>query len=103
MTGNTRLNFSAEELMSINSSVIDSRLSIRNNFEKVRECFEELKGNVTGTQVNGLMTTIVDNLVTIDSKMEVSFEQLTNFLESQMRNYTTTYESATLFFYNFKP
>ena len=94
MTGNTSLNFSVDELTSINASVVDARSSIQSNYTKIKECFEELKANVTGTQINGLLNTITDNLTSIDDKMSVSFEQLTSFLDSQMRNYTTTYEGA---------
>ena len=94
MTGNTNLNFSVDELMSLNAAVADARISIQNNYMKVKECFEDLKLNVTGAQVNGLLVTITDNLTSIDSKMSVSFDQLTEFLNSQMKNYTTTYESA---------
>lgn len=94
MTGNSRLNFSVDELVSLNATVADARASIQNNYMKVKECFEELKSNVTGTQVNGLLVTITDNLTSIDSKMSVSFEQLTKFLDNQMNRYTTTYEGA---------
>ena len=94
MSGNSNLNFSVDELVSLNASVVDARDSIKNNYMKIKECFEELKSNVTGTQVNGLLVTITDNLTTIDSKMSVSFEALTKFLDAQMNRYTTTYESA---------
>ena len=94
MTGNTSFSFSTEELISINSTVSDARTSIENNFMKIKDCFEELRNNVTGTQINGLIATITDNLTSIDAKMEISFDLLTNFLVSQMKNYTTTYESA---------
>lgn len=94
MTGNTNLNFSVDELTSLNAAVADARYSIQNNYMKVKECFEDLKTNVTGAQVNGLLVTITENLASIDSKMNVSFDQLTEFLNSQMKNYTTTYEGA---------
>ena len=94
MSGNTSLNFEINELMSINSTVADSRASLEANYSKIKGCFDELRANVTGTQINGLLSTITDNLTTINTKMETSFDQLTEFLNSQMKNYTTTYENA---------
>lgn len=94
MTGNTKLSFDIDELNKLNSDITDARHSIQDTFSKIKSCFEDLKTNVTGTQINGLITTITDNLTAIDSKMTTSFDQLSTFLNSQMRNYATTYEGA---------
>ena len=94
MKGNTSLNLDLEELTKINSEVADARNSMSAGFSKINGCFEELKANVTGTQVNGLMNTITDNLNTINSKMHGSFEQLVSFLDAQMRNYAVTTDDA---------
>ena len=91
---NTKLSFNIDELKQINSSVSDSRSSIKNNFTKMQDCLGELKGNITGTQINNLISTISDNLNAIDAKMSGSFEQLTSFLSSQMSAYANTYETA---------
>jgi len=94
MTGNTSLSFNIDELNKLNSDIADARHSIQGNFSNMKSCFEDLKSNVTGTQINSLITTITDNLTAIDSKMTTSFDQLSAFLSSQMRNYATTYEGA---------
>lgn len=94
MTGNTRLSFDIDELTKLNSNIADARHSIQDTYSKMKGCFEELRSNVTGTQINNLITTITDNLTAIDSKMSISFDELTSFLNSQLSNYATTYDGA---------
>lgn len=89
-----KLNFSLDELSSINSSVVSAKESIKGNYTNIKGCFEELQANVTGTRINGLINTITENLDAIDAKMGIAFEQLTNFLDTQVKNYGVTYEVA---------
>ena len=91
---NTSLNFDIDELIRLDGQVSDSYHAIDSNLSRIKSCFDELRSNVTGTQVNGLITTISDKISGIDSKLDSSFEELAEFLKGQMANYATTYEGA---------
>lgn len=91
---NTSLNFGVEELIKLNDEITNARSNIKSNFTNIKGCFDDLKSNVTGTQINNLITTISDSIINIDTKMDASFQELDAFLTGQMQNYTSTYEGA---------
>ena len=49
---------------------------------------------MTGSSVNSLITSIETNLTTINNNMANSFDQLTEFLKSQVASYSDAYQSA---------
>jgi len=94
MATSTTLSFDIDELIQLDNQVSDSYNGIESMLKKINGCFEELKTNVTGTQVNNLIATISDNITAINGKMDTSFEELNAFLKGQMNNYANTYEGA---------
>lgn len=91
---NTSLNFSIDELVKLNDNVVDSKDGIKNVLSSINGELNELSANVTGTQANNLINDITTKIQNIDGNMQTSFEQLTTFLNEQMKNYQVTYEEG---------
>ena len=92
--GSTSLTLNLEQITSINADVISSKESIHNTLAMIDSDFADLSSNVTGSNVNNLINVIRENVSGIDRKTALAFEELTSFLNSQVKNYEDLYQSA---------
>lgn len=98
MAASTTLSFDISELTQLNNKVNNASSGIDSNLGKIKNSLSELSSNVTGAQINSYINDISEKIIAIDARMEVAFDQLTSFLDGQMKNYTTTYEGALAVF-----
>lgn len=100
MNSNVNLSFDIDELITLQDNIDDSCKGIEDDLGHAMECFADLKTNVTGSQINSLISNIEDKIGGIKQSMSGSFKDLSKFLSGQMDNYSTTYEQAKTKFMN---
>lgn len=91
---NTSLNFTVEELQTLNNSVNSVKNDIDSTIKNIENCLNELETNITGTSVNSSINSISSSINAVNGKMAVAFQSLNDFLNSQLKNYSTTYANA---------
>lgn len=91
---NTSFNFNVGELQALNNSVNTTREEINATIKSIEGCLDELQSNITGTSVNSSINSIATKLDAVNVKMVTAFQSLSDFLNSQMKNYSTTYDTA---------
>ena len=91
---NTSLNFTIDEIKALNESVNTTKDEINATINSIEACLNELEGNITGTAVNSSINSISNSIDKVNTKMVGAFQQLSDFLNSQMKNYGTTVQNA---------
>lgn len=82
------------ELLNVSTEIGNIKNEIAGISSNLQNEIQELSYNVTGTDVNSLINTILDSTQKVSDKLSVSLDTLSVFLREQMKAYTVSLDEA---------